>query len=59
MTVVSKSASPNNYGTSISSSSSATTMPLLLGGEEVLSPAPLLLSNVTAKPQENYGICLL
>jgi hypothetical protein len=41
--VVSKSALPNNYGTSTSSSSSAATMPHLLGGAEVPSPAPLLL----------------
>jgi hypothetical protein len=45
--VVSKSALPNNYGTSTSSSSSAATMPHLLGGAEVPSSAPLLLRSVT------------
>jgi hypothetical protein len=45
--VVSKSTLPNNHGTSASSSSSAVAMPLLLGGAEVPSSAPLLLMSIT------------
>jgi hypothetical protein len=57
--IVSKSALPNNYGTSTSLSSSATTMPHLLGGAEVPSPAPLLLRSATTEPKENSGILAL
>jgi hypothetical protein len=56
--VATKSALPNNYKTSTSSSSTATT-PHLLGGAKVPSFAPLLLRYVTTESKENSRISIL
>jgi hypothetical protein len=57
--VLSKPTFSNNHGTSTSLSFLAVTMPLLLGGAEVPSSAPLLLRFVTTEPKENSGILVL
>jgi hypothetical protein len=57
--VLSKPTFSNNHGTSTSLSFPAVTMPLLLGGAEVPSSAPLLLRFVTTEPKENSGILVL